>query len=263
MEFKSRFQMQKNLQASQKPIIFHNGMYDILFLYHNLEATLPDHLQGFKEEFRKRIKNKIYDTKIPSDSSMTLKYRDQIPFSSLEEMTKFVKSAYEKQLVVSEVLNVQNVLDDVIAGKVPGVVKPANVELKALKPGEGGNAIIVGAASSTSRDEGGLMSSSGTAGEPNNIKSTIEAKFHDAGYDALQTGRLFAALRECEKVLDYLIWLRLDILKNIGVRSLHYGRRCHPTPRAIFFIRQVAANIKMAPCLYTSTWSVHNLFVFE
>ncbi len=203
---RSKISIYQCKQASQKPIIFHNGMYDILFLYHNLESSLPEDLQTFKEDFHRRITNKIFDTKIPSDTHMTMKYRDQIPFSSLEEMTKFVKASYSDRLLVDEVLNVQNVYDDVIAGKVSGVamLKSSQRVPKAVASiangGSGSNQrkdLLLGGGQPKEED---FKFKPGEGGQPTNSSADVPTKFHDAGYDALQTGRLFAALRECENV---------------------------------------------------------------
>eukprot|EP00392_Amoebophrya_sp_AT5.2_P003966 g3971.t1 len=94
------------LKASCKPIVLHNGFFDLMFLFHNLEMELPESLAEFKREWSKRICNVIFDTKIPSAGHLREKYGEtKLPFSSLEESCKLMDATYpelEKEVHVAK-----------------------------------------------------------------------------------------------------------------------------------------------------------------
>ena len=216
---------------------------------------------------------------------MIMKYRGHIPFSSLEWMTKFVRTYFADKLVVSEIVDADPIIADIKAGKYPGLdwksvvssksastnsskdsggnrlvqnatasrVAAAIADLAAereatagagataagttalqganddklravrsgaavqwgdnnelvvatLKPTGPMKVMVCGACGGTSEvrtdnvaanKPGARVFCPGCGGE---IAQSEEAKFHDAGYDALQTGRLFVAMRDVEQV---------------------------------------------------------------
>ncbi|CAD7933902.1 unnamed protein product [Amoebophrya sp. A25] len=140
------------LKATEKPLVFHNGMYDLLFLFHNLECPLPETFVQFLAEWHKRIPNAIIDTKVPSEHYLLPKYVGELPLSSLEECITLMDSKY------------------------PQLEKTTHIR-----------------ENTTSKNDGaGADAGSGTG-------VVVPTKYHDAGFDALQTGRLYIALRDYEK----------------------------------------------------------------
>ncbi|CAD7969284.1 unnamed protein product [Amoebophrya sp. A120] len=150
------------------PVILHNGFFDLLFLFHNLETPLPTDLKHFRREFVKRVPNPILDTKIPSDVDLKLKYGEQeLPFSSLEEVHNLLTKFHPEFI-----------------GKRFSVVKSLQELQKQYLELNGNTAETAGAGEKL------------VAADP--ILPEDE-KYHDAGFDALQTAKVFLGLTTQEK----------------------------------------------------------------
>ena len=72
----------KEIVRNKKKVVFHNGFIDIVFLYQNFYAQLPQTLQAFLADLCEMFPNGIYDTKYIAD------YVCRIPSSFLEFVFK-------------------------------------------------------------------------------------------------------------------------------------------------------------------------------
>ena len=63
---------------ADKPVVFHNGLMDLIYLYQNLYANLPSQLSTFLADLTEIFGGGIFDTKYIAD------YVQLIPASYLE-----------------------------------------------------------------------------------------------------------------------------------------------------------------------------------
>ncbi|KAI9269965.1 ribonuclease H-like domain-containing protein [Sporodiniella umbellata] len=54
----------KLLKRQSIPLVTHNGLYDLLYIYHSFIGELPKSLTGFLNDFSNRFPSGMYDTKI-------------------------------------------------------------------------------------------------------------------------------------------------------------------------------------------------------
>lgn len=61
--------------ACGKPLVVHNGMYDLMFLMNAFHGPLPERLDEFKAQLKVCLPNSIYDTKFCESSVIGGKHR--------------------------------------------------------------------------------------------------------------------------------------------------------------------------------------------
>lgn len=174
--------MWRLLKAAQKPVVFHNGFFDLLFTMAAFDKPLPPALEDFKSLVHKAFPS-AYDTKVLAESA-ELSGR-LCSRSALPELAK----GLEKRLRPSgvgggtgeAVVTTDPYTDDVTMDCATGEASPTAVgpEAALISIGESGEEV---ANLSFSLPEG-FRKYAGASG------------FHEAGYDAYETGRIFAYFR--------------------------------------------------------------------
>jgi len=156
------------LKTHRRPIVLHNGFFDLLFMHQAFEAPLPHALEEFKGVLRNCFPN-IFDTKVLAEAAVLAGILGTSR-SALPELATFLEKKLSQAGAVVETA----------AGNGSAVV---DVDLAAAEVTFGqpvGNAVTFAMA------EGfGSYTAEGGAG----------AAFHTAGYDAWQTGRIFGFFR--------------------------------------------------------------------
>mmetsp|Transcript_37222 Transcript_37222/g.60266 ORF Transcript_37222/g.60266 Transcript_37222/m.60266 type:complete len:483 (+) Transcript_37222:306-1754(+) len=75
----------KLLAASKRPIVFHNGLFDLLFLYTHFEGNLPEDVNAFKTKLHSLFPE-VYDTKVIATSDLFGRNLPEFPNTALEEL---------------------------------------------------------------------------------------------------------------------------------------------------------------------------------
>lgn len=141
------------LKKVARPIILHNGVFDLMFLYSHFERRLPHTLETFKSEIHRTFPN-IFDTKVVAelaDSAASLKTRSTLD-SLTEALDAKLKEATDKQSDSEKVGDASTENDVIDVEGLPRFSCPVGFDA--------------------------YTASSSTF-------------FHNAGYDAFQTGRVF------------------------------------------------------------------------
>lgn len=60
-------QIFKHIISRRVPIVVHNGLLDMCFIYHSFYATLPNSLDMFLSDLDEMFPGGIYDTKYVAD----------------------------------------------------------------------------------------------------------------------------------------------------------------------------------------------------
>eukprot|EP01061_Rhynchopus_euleeides_P003065 TRINITY_DN12358_c0_g1_i1.p1 TRINITY_DN12358_c0_g1~~TRINITY_DN12358_c0_g1_i1.p1 ORF type:complete len:597 (+),score=222.31 TRINITY_DN12358_c0_g1_i1:52-1842(+) len=139
------------LCRSGKPLALHNGSLDLLFLFHHLEAPLPETLAEFKAALSLCIPSPIYDTKVLSE---TFSKRYGFKHTALGEVVSHLEPSLRR------------------------VAYPAGF----------GRYAGVGA---EAKGRGVFRRICDTLLFRQAPPAEAAATYHEAGYDALQTGRLY------------------------------------------------------------------------
>mmetsp|Transcript_74449 Transcript_74449/g.155203 ORF Transcript_74449/g.155203 Transcript_74449/m.155203 type:complete len:580 (+) Transcript_74449:116-1855(+) len=156
------------LRQARRPLVCHNGFYDLLFLYNSFEAPLPESLGQFKLAMHKAFPH-VFDTKILAESEGLNKML-AVRRSSLVELATSLQNLLERERNLRQQ---QQSAMETEGGEAAESHKKLPAELKFdLPPGF-------------------------TAYE------NSENAFHTAGYDAFQTGRLFGFYKK--RVGDFAV----------------------------------------------------------
>lgn len=146
--------MWNSLKAAKKPVVFHNGFMDLLFLVSAFEKQLPSNLLEFKELLTAAFPN-VFDTKVLAESAE-----------------------------LSGRLSARSALGDLAGGLVECLRKPRC---------SGNEAMLEVSNSSEQTERNDATDVCFTLASGFELYADGEGKaFHTAGYDAYETGRIFA-----------------------------------------------------------------------
>eukprot|EP00922_Rhytidocystis_sp_ex-Travisia-forbesii_P063333 GHVS01094236.1.p1 GENE.GHVS01094236.1~~GHVS01094236.1.p1 ORF type:complete len:627 (+),score=142.85 GHVS01094236.1:50-1930(+) len=189
----------KHIVDSRKPIVLHNGLFDVLFLLsHFQQRRLPETLLGLKQLVHSTMPT-IFDTKTLS-TFLPSKFPDG---TSLEGLASQVEDKTTMSLVVPSPF--PDFLVKTTNDQPKGQVK----EDDNIK-------------SNISSSPAPIVSASISPPPPAPVNSTCS--FHDAAYDAFQTARVFALLKEDEEVRENLLpKVRNRMVASKAVKTINFN----------------------------------------
>jgi len=160
--------MWNSLRSHRRPVVFHNGFFDLLFMCEAFEGALPHSLDAFKKIVIGQFPN-LFDTKVLAESAELSGLLGKGVRSSLPELSSALASRLRHQPA------------------------PPLIPAEPAEPAEGVVVVADSGVAEEARTEVSFTLPEGF--DSYTAADGAAAAFHTAGYDAYQTGRVFAFFR--------------------------------------------------------------------